>query len=214
MLIRADRYGLFLDLDGTLADSLGLLRSVYFRFLSEFNREGSDAEFDRLNGPKLSEIVGSLQTEYNLPGDLSDLFAAYNRQIDAAYEEVLPRPGSRELMETAANRGWILTLVTSNLGSRARAWLCRVGFDSLLDFIVSGEEVERGKPWPDIYELALSRSGCHASQSIAVEDSLLGAKAARTSGLRTFLVISDRKVLECPDDVEAVPSLTNLLVWL
>jgi HAD superfamily hydrolase (TIGR01509 family) len=209
-----NRRGLFLDLDGTLADSLSVLRDVYFRFLREFNQEGSDAEFDRLNGPKLSEIVGALQTEYHLPGDRADLLAAYNQQIDAGYEDVLPRLGSRELMETAATRGWILTLVTSNLGSRARAWLSRVGFDSLLDFMVSGEEVQRGKPWPDIYELALSRSGCLAGESIAVEDSLPGARAARAAGLRTFLIASDPKLPGCPDDIESVPNLTNLFVWL
>jgi HAD superfamily hydrolase (TIGR01509 family) len=214
MLTLANRRGLFLDLDGTLADSLGVLRSVYFRFLGGFNQEGSDAEFERLSGPKLSEIVRALQTEYDLPGNPSDLLADYNRQIDEAYEWVLPLPGGRELLETAANRGWILTLVTSNLGSRVRAWLRKVGFDSLLDFTVFGEEATRGKPWPDLYELALSRSGCLASESIAVEDSLLGAKAARAAKLRTFLITSDRKEFGCPDEVESVPNLTKLLVWL
>jgi len=210
-----DRRGLFLDLDGTIADSLGVLRCVYFRFLHEFNQEGSDAEFDRLNGPKLSEIVGALQTEYHLRSDSSDLLAVYNRLIDAAYEEVLPQPGIRELIVTAANKGWIITVVTSNLGSRARSWLNRVGFDSLLQFMVSGEEVKRGKPWPDIYELALARSGCVARESIALEDSLLGARAARAAGLRTFLVVSNPKSLaQCPDGVEPVPNLTDLLVWL
>jgi hypothetical protein len=43
---------------------LGVLRCVYFRFLREFNREGSEAEFDRLNGPKLSEIIGALQPRF------------------------------------------------------------------------------------------------------------------------------------------------------
>jgi beta-phosphoglucomutase-like phosphatase (HAD superfamily) len=53
MLKPPDRSGLFIDLDGTLADSLGVLRRVYFLFLREFDQEGSDAEFDRLNGPKI-----------------------------------------------------------------------------------------------------------------------------------------------------------------
>jgi HAD superfamily hydrolase (TIGR01509 family) len=210
-----DRRGLFLDLDGTLADSLGCLRRAYFSFLREFNLQGSDEEFDRLNGPKLSEIINALQMKHHLPGHHSDLLALYNRLIDAIYEEVLPQPGSRELVETAANKGWILALVTSNLGSRARAWLNRVGFDSLLQCRVSGEEVKRGKPWPDIYELALTRSGCVAMESIALEDSLPGAQAARAAGLRTFLVATDPKSLEeCPDGVEAVRNLTDLLGWL
>ena len=209
------RRGLFLDLDGTLADSLGVLRQVYFRFLRQFDQVGSNAEFDRLNGPKLGEIVEALQTEYHLPGRLHDLLVIYNRLVDAAYEKVLPQPGSRELMEAAANKGWILTLVTSNLGSRTRAWVNRVGFNSLLRFTVSGEEVKRGKPWPDIYELALARSGCVVGESIALEDSLLGARAARAAGLRTFLITPDPESLEgCPDDVETFPNLTDLVIWL
>jgi HAD superfamily hydrolase (TIGR01509 family) len=132
-----------------------------------------------------------------------------------AYEEVLPQAGSCELLKAAADKGWILTLVTSNRGSRARAWLRRVGFDSLVQFMVSGEEVKRGKPWPDLYELALARSGCATSTSIALEDSVMGARAARAAGLGTYLVAPDRKMLEeCPDDVEIVPNLTNLLIRL
>jgi HAD superfamily hydrolase (TIGR01509 family) len=210
-----DRRGLFLDLDGTLADSLGVLRRVYFRFLREFSHEGSDAEFDRLNGPTLSEIIGILRMQYLLPGRPSELLALYNRLLDVAYEEVLPQPGSLELIESATKKGWIPILVTSNLGLRARAWLNRVGFDSLLKFTVSGQEVKRGKPWPDLYRLALARSDCIAEESIAVEDSLLGAIAAKRAGLRTFLVATDSEALkECPDDVESVPSLTDLLIWL
>jgi phosphoglycolate phosphatase-like HAD superfamily hydrolase len=44
---QTSRRGLFVDLDGTLADSLGLLRKVYFRFMEKFGRKGSDSEFNQ-----------------------------------------------------------------------------------------------------------------------------------------------------------------------
>jgi len=211
----SDRRGLFLDLDGTLADSLGLLRDVYFRFLAEFGVQGSDAEFNGLNGPNLPEIVRILQTAYGLPSDTTVFLAAYNRVVDEVYKNVLPKPGSRELIETAAAKGWTITLVTSNTESRASVWLERMGFACFMEFTVSGEEVRRGKPWPDLYELALARSGCVASESIAVEDSVLGAEAARAAGLRTFLLAShDRSISKSPDNVTRLRGLTDSLVWL
>ena len=47
---------LMLDLDGTLADSLGAMRGVYDRFLDVFGVAGNDAEFARLNGPPLPVV--------------------------------------------------------------------------------------------------------------------------------------------------------------
>ena len=47
--------GLFIDLDGTLASSLTALKEVYFSFLTGLGAKGSEAEFQRLNGPPWSK---------------------------------------------------------------------------------------------------------------------------------------------------------------
>ena len=182
--------GLFVDLDGTLADSLGVLRRVYFRFLEKFGLEGSDSEFNQLNGPTVTEIASILQTRYVLPGGASDLGFIYNQLIDEAYEGVMPLPGAIDLLENAMKRGWKLVLVTSNLRVRAENWADRNGFSSLIDAVVSAEEVRRGKPYPDLYELALTRSGCVVADSIAVEDSPQGAQAALAAAVEPALAKS------------------------
>jgi HAD superfamily hydrolase (TIGR01509 family) len=207
--------GLFLDLDGTLADSLPVLGQVYFRFLEKFGVAGSDTEFAALNGPRLIEIVAELQALHQFPGTHADLVFAYSQLLDEEYLKVLPAAGARDLLETAAERGWTLTLVTSNLRRRTRAWLAQVGFYSFFHFIVSGDEVQRGKPWPDLYELALSRSGCRAPESFAVEDSCQGAKAALAVGLRTFVINPQADLLaQYPSGAEPIQKLEDLLAWL
>jgi phosphoglycolate phosphatase-like HAD superfamily hydrolase len=60
------RAGLFLDLDGTLADSLSLMRANYDRLLARHDRQGSDAEFDRMNGPPLSLVSQELIRAHGL----------------------------------------------------------------------------------------------------------------------------------------------------
>jgi HAD superfamily hydrolase (TIGR01509 family) len=207
--------GVFVDLDGTLAESLGVLRQVYFRFLEKFGRTGSDLEFTELNGPNLGEIVGILRTRHGLPGPTDDLLAIYNHLIDDAYRAVLPLPGALELLETAARKGWTPVLVTSNSRTRAQAWLADHGFASLLQMLISSVEVRRGKPFPDLYQLALSRSGCALADSIAVEDSLQGAQAALGAGLRTFVIRSpiDQTAI-WPSNIEFIHRWADLTPWI
>src|SRR5688572_8005467 len=57
---------LLLDFDGTLADSLGVMRSVYDQFLLSHDKEPSDAEFESLNGPPLFEVVRRLKCTHGL----------------------------------------------------------------------------------------------------------------------------------------------------
>ena len=211
----SDSRGLLMDLDGTLADSLGILRKVYFRFLEGFGLKGSGAEFNQLNGPTVTEIVSFLRTRYVLPGEASDLGFLYNQLIDEAYEEVLPLPGAMDVLENAAKRGWKLALVTSNLRARAENWACRNGFSSLLHTVVSAEEVRRGKPYPDLYELALTRGGCVVADSIAVEDSQQGAHAALAAGLRTFVIRSPlESTVVWPKKAEFIHHWKDLLSWI
>ena len=65
--------GLFLDLDGTLADSLTALKNVYHSFLAAFGASGDEVEFQRLNGPPLGEIIERLRMTHKLPGTPADL---------------------------------------------------------------------------------------------------------------------------------------------
>ena len=84
---------LLLDLDGTLADSLGVMRGLYFRFLGDLGRKGSQAEFDALNGPPLDEVIERLRTSHGLEGSPEELRDAYLDAVGAAYESVEVMPG-------------------------------------------------------------------------------------------------------------------------
>jgi HAD superfamily hydrolase (TIGR01509 family) len=211
----AGRAGLFLDLDGTLADSVPILRRVYGRFLAHFGYEGSDDEFDRLNGPKLTEIIAELKTSYRLEMRAEALLDLYDRLVDQAFTEVLPYPNSWEAVVSAFEKGWVVTVVTSNLGARTKRWLEDNRFSAYVAAVVSGEEVERGKPWPDLYELAQARVAAARSLSLAVEDSLSGMRAAQAAGLRTILFTPDAsQLMELPADAERMVNWNELSRFL
>ena len=185
----ADRLkGLFLDLDGTLADSLPVMRIAYTAFLNRFGKAGNDAEFDSLNGPPLEHIVAALAETHQLSLPNNELIAVYRNMIWVAYEDVKPHAGAEELLETAKALGHKTCVVTSNFGDLTWAWLRRAGLNEMVDAVVAGDEVKQGKPHPQPYLMALAKTACLAEESLAVEDSDMGARASTAAGIQTLFL--------------------------
>lgn len=213
------RTGLFLDLDGTLADSLSVMRGVYGRFLAHFDRSGSDAEFDRLNGPPLIEVIADLARTHGIALPTASLLMIYRGMVEDAYRNVAPCRGAAALLRTARQSGIPVGIVTSNYASLAWVWLRGVGLEEMVDIVVGGDEVQRGKPDPEPYLTALQRTGCEPSVSLAVEDSPTGARSAAAAGIPTLLLSSSNMeapptvvVIDCLDRVAKVIQDRRLLV--
>jgi len=196
----SQRRGLLLDLDGTLADSLPVLYAVYCRFLMTLGHTGHEAEFQRLNGPPLPEIVADLQATYDLPGRVDDLHALYQELLDDAHAHTPPAAGARSVLTRARSRGWVIAIATSATHAAAQRWIQRNRFDEFVAAVVGGDDVSRWKPDPEAYQTALLLIGSVAGVSLAVEDSEHGALAALGAGIPTVVV-----GLDVPEIVTASP---------
>jgi beta-phosphoglucomutase-like phosphatase (HAD superfamily) len=69
-----------------------------------------------------------------------------------------------------------------------RGAVAELGLDAAFDAIVSGDEVARGKPAPDVYLEAARRLAVPASRCVAIEDSGPGIAAARAAGMATVAI--------------------------
>lgn len=197
------RRGLFFDLDGTLADSLGVMKAVFVAFHARHGLTCTDADFEKANGPPLSEIVSGLRSRYGLPGTAAELLADYWRLLEDAFLAVAAVEGAEELLRVASQRGWISVVVTSSSEKVAREWLRRRALDGFISDVIGAESVPEGKPSPAPYRVALDRTGADAQASIAVEDSRSGVSSARGAGLFTFFL--DRRGDGAPPDEAAQP---------
>jgi HAD superfamily hydrolase (TIGR01509 family) len=204
---------LLVDLDGTLADSLGVMRLVYDQFLEGFGVAGSPDEFASLNGPPTAEVVRALQDTHGLPGSHDVLLTAYLDLVDEAYRGVVASPGADALLAAARRSGWRTGVVTSSTSALARSWLRTAGLSDLVDEVVGGEMVTRGKPDPEPYVRALRALSAGAAGSVAVEDSPAGVAAALCAGLRTF-VYRPAPGAPPPPEVEGVVQRLDALVGI
>lgn len=180
------RRGLFLDLDGTLADSHGMLRDVYARALEAIRPGAQEPAFEVISVHPLPEVVRQLCE--GTGEDPAAWLARYQRWVLEGYAVVPLHPGAAELVTWAREAGWAVAVVTSAARDDSERWLAHVGLLEHLDLVVGREDVSRAKPDPEPYRHALERTGCDAASSVAIEDSAGGAAAAVAAGLRTFVL--------------------------
>ena len=87
-----------------------------------------------------------------------------------------------------------LALATSSVSTSARPFLDRHRLTPFFEVIVTGEEVERGKPHPDIYLRAAEKLDVATDACLVIEDSLSGIAAAKAANMRVAAIPDSRFV--------------------
>jgi HAD superfamily hydrolase (TIGR01509 family) len=133
----------------------------------------------------------------------------------ARYRERVPlMPGAAEAVRTLAGR-WPLGLASSSPPVLIDAVLDGTGLRDCFTVALSTEQVQRGKPAPDIYLAVTARLGRPPEVCAAVEDSTNGLRSAAAAGLRVIAVPHPRYPPE-PDALHAaslvLTSLADLTV--
>jgi phosphoglycolate phosphatase-like HAD superfamily hydrolase len=96
-----------------------------------------------------------------------------------------------ELMWSLHCSGVRIALVTVESRSDAEPLIRRLVGDGVVEVLITGDEVDRPKPDPEFYVIALDELGVRAANAMAVEDCALGLRAARAAGLATVIVGAD-----------------------
>jgi HAD superfamily hydrolase (TIGR01509 family) len=117
-----------------------------------------------------------------------DEFEAERKRLFRELLSAEPMRGVRELLHSLGESG-VATAIASSAPAR---WVVpastRIGIAPLVRTIVSGDDVARGKPAPDVYLEAARRLGADPARSIAIEDSGPGVAAARAAGMKTVAI--------------------------
>jgi HAD superfamily hydrolase (TIGR01509 family) len=177
-----------LDMDGVLIDSEQLWDEVR----EQLARERGGGWHERAQ----AEMMGMSSTEWSrymhdvigLAEPPEEINAEVVRRLLARYQESLPvMPGAVAAVERLAAR-WPLGLASSSNREVIDTVLELAGIAHLFRATVSSEEVEHGKPAPDVYLEAARRLGVDPTSCAAVEDSANGIRSARAAGMRVIAI--------------------------
>jgi HAD superfamily hydrolase (TIGR01509 family) len=178
---------------GVLADSEPLHQQVIRALLAEYGVDWSPDGHDPTVGMRSLESFALICSVHALPHDPRDLDARYTeRVVPVLRERVVPMPGVPDVPRALAARGLRLAVASSSGPAVIDATLTALGVRPLFEAIVSGVEVARGKPAPDVFLEAARRLGLLPERVAAIEDSANGIRAGRAAGMRTIAIPNRR----------------------
>lgn len=183
---KAQRFELVIfDCDGVLVDSEPIANRVLAECLTEIGLPTTlEESFREYKGHSWPECVALF--EARLGGSLPDDFGmSYYRRAIAAFErELVAVPGIHDALARITTP----TCVGSN-GRHAtmRVTLAKAKLlERFAGRIFSSQDVERPKPFPDLYLYAAARMGAAPARCVVIEDSAHGVRAGVTAGMTVF----------------------------
>jgi beta-phosphoglucomutase len=193
-----DIYAAIFDMDGVLIDTY---HAHFQSWLSMARRAGlsfSEAEFAPTFGRTSREIIAHFWGG----GRLSDAeIAALDGEKEAAFREIIAHdfpamPGVHKLLTDLNNADWRLAVGSSGPPENVDLTLDRLGKRDLFSAIVTGMDVTRGKPNPQVFLLAAKRLGVPASRCVVIEDAQPGIAAAQAAGMAAVGLVSTGRTRE------------------
>ncbi len=134
-------------------------------------------------------------------------------------EEGIPlKPYAAEILQWLTGEGWRLALATSTREHVARHLLEARGLMDYFNALCFGSQVERGKPFPDIFLLAAQQLKVAPEACVVLEDSPNGIAAAHAAGMTSLWIPDQVTPQERPDTAEMAdylfPNLKEAGQWL
>ena len=183
------------DMDGVLADSEPWWNEIDATLLAEHGVAYRGEYHSDVLGVSYRPAVESYQKACGLTASIDEMMP---RRGEIAADFFANRiglfPRVREVLEALRDMNLRLAVATSSVSTSARPFLDRHELTPFFDVIVTGDEVKRGKPHPDIYQSAAEKLGIAAAACLVIEDALSGIAAAKAAKMRVAAIPDTRFV--------------------
>jgi len=183
------------DLDGVLADSEPWWNKIDAKLLAEYGINYRGEYHQNVVGVSYRLAVEFYKNAFGLSVSTEEMM---RRRGEIATEFFVNRidlfPNTKGVVEELQQMNLRLAVATSSVSASACPFLDRHGLTSLFDVIVTGDEVGRGKPAPDIYLRVSEELGVAADACLVVEDALPGVAAAKAAKMHVAAIPDTRFV--------------------
>lgn len=197
------------DLDGTLLDSGELHWLTWREALAAENYsltyDEFAAGFGNRNDRFLRMLFGPDMSDAEIARISSAKEVSYRRMVREGGSQLLP--GARHWLETLQAQGWQQAIGSSAPRENIGVIMTVLQIAPYFGAIVASEDVQQGKPDPEVFLTAARKLGVEPARCVVVEDAPAGLEAGRAGGMRTIGVQTTHKHVEAD---MVVPALIDL----
>lgn len=176
-----------MDVDGTLMDTNYLHTEAWARAFEEVERRSPRAEIHKQIGKGSERLIREFVEDADVAEKVDELHGEIYMEIQ---KHGYPLPGAKELIASLAERGYEVWFVTSADPEELEQYLDQLETEGKLAGVVKSSDVQESKPAPDVFELALKKTGASPEETVAVGDAIWDVESAARAGIRTVAVLS------------------------
>lgn len=177
------------DLDGSMVDSMWMWRAIDIEYLGRFGIALPENLQACIEGMSFSETAFYFKERFCLPDDPDTIKADWNRMAWDKYAYEVPvKDGVTELLAYCAAHGIKAGIATSNSRALVENVVSAHHLNDYFDCIMTGCDVAKGKPAPDIYLAVARELGVAPENCLVFEDIIAGIQAGKAAGMKVCAV--------------------------
>jgi HAD superfamily hydrolase (TIGR01509 family) len=176
------------DLDGLLVESEEDWERARRDFVTRYGAQWTAEDQRAILGANMRQCCQYIRERFSPPlSDEAVAGALITRRMELYHERLVVLPGAIEAVRSLALQ-YPLAIASSSPPPVIQFVVAEMGLSDCFRTMASSDEVEHGKPAPDVYLLACERLRVTGTEAIAFEDSDPGIRAAKAAGLRVIAV--------------------------
>lgn len=196
------------DMDGLLLDTETISLAAWKKSFKNYNIN-IDVEklfFSKILGSNESSIKSTIMEISNIDNE-KIFYNMINNQIEEAFNIVNEdginiKKGALELLDFLNENGVKKAIASSSIKRKVDLYLEKTNLKEKFDYIVSGNEVEKPKPYPDLYNNACNHFKADKNNVIILEDSKNGLLSAKNADIEKRFYIPDLLLLSMEEEKE------------
>ena len=177
------------DLDGVLLDAKQIHYDALNEVLADSYKITWDEHISKYDGLKTKEKLNLLSKEKDLPEHLhNEIWTKKQNITHEKLSNLVPNTKLLDQITQLSKANYKIAICSNSIRKTIYGAVCKLQIIKYIDLIISNEDVEKSKPYPEMYWKAMISFGVLPKETLIIEDSPHGLLAAKRSGSNIYRV--------------------------